>query len=124
MPSKPKTKPLFGPRGLAFYDYALADFDLSKAESEILMEACRTLDDLEALAKAIERDGITVTGSTGQTRAHPALAEMRNHRLALGRLLGLLELPDEAGEQLPSYRQAQARSAGRLGAQKRWGTNG
>ena len=115
-----KTAPAFGPRGQAFHDYALAEYDLSETEKALLLEACRTLDDLEALAQVLKTDGITVTGSTGQTRAHPALGEIRQHRLALGKLLSLLELPNPDGEVLPTFAKAQQRQAGRRGAEKRW----
>jgi hypothetical protein len=124
MANKAKTTPrkpsLFNTRGQAFYDYATADFDLTESEQQILFEVCRTLDELADLAQVIERDGVTVTGSTGQTRTHPALNDVRQHRLALGRLISLLELPDLDGETLPTFQQAQARNAGRKGAQKRW----
>jgi hypothetical protein len=112
---------LFGARGQAFYSNTTANFELSPAELELLFEACRTLDDLESLNNALESDGVTVKGSTGQTRVHPALGEIRQHRLALGRLLSQLELPEPDGETLPTFKQAQARRAGKSGARARWG---
>jgi hypothetical protein len=125
MATKPKTSkrtaPTFARRGQEFYDHCISEYDLTETEKALLLECCRTLDDLEALAEVLERDGVTVKGSTGQTRTHPALGEIRQHRLALGKLLSLLELPDPEGETLPSYVQAQARAAGRRGANSRWG---
>ncbi|MCU1617254.1 MAG: hypothetical protein JWO98_4794 [Frankiales bacterium] len=47
----------------------------------------------------------TSTKTTGQPRVHPAVGELRQHRLALGRLLSQLALPDEA---LPTPLQARA----------------
>jgi len=57
--------------------------------------------DLDALTAAIKSDGVTVKGSTGQTRTHPAINEVRQHRLALGRLLAQLALPNIDGASIP-----------------------
>jgi hypothetical protein len=106
----------FGPRGRAFHAAILAGFDLSGAELELLAEVCRSLDEIDALNAAVLRDGVTVEGSTGQTRVHPALGEVRQHRLALARLLGLLALPDEQGVTVTAGVSARAKAA----AQARW----
>jgi hypothetical protein len=87
---------------------------------ELLRECCRLLDECEALRVTVDTDGLTVSGSTGQPRVHPALGELRQHRLALGKLLAQLSLPDDAGESLPSPVQARARRA----AESRWGRRG
>ena len=54
----------------------------------LLRECCRLLDECESLRASVDEDGTTVKGSAGQVRVHPALGELRQHRLALGRLLG------------------------------------
>jgi len=86
-----------GPSGRALWKRivdAVHDlYELDEREQEILRLACRQADDLVALEGAIKRDGRTVKGSAGQPRLHPAVAEARQARLAIGRLLGLLELP-------------------------------
>ena len=82
----------------------------------LLEECCRTLDDLDALRKAVDAEGVTVEGSARQPRAHPALVELRQQRVALGRLLSQLALPDDTGEALPSLTEARARRA----AEARW----
>ena len=107
-------------RGRAFWRTTVAAFDLSDVELELLRECCRLLDECEALRTAVERDGTTVPGCAGQTRVHPALGEVRQHRLALGKLLAQLALPDESGESLASPVQA----CGRNAAQTRWGRRG
>lgn len=107
-------------RGRAFWRTTVATFDLSEVELELLRECCRLLDECEQLRTTVDEDGTTVKGSTGQPRVHPALGELRQHRLALGKLLAQLDLPDEAGESLPSPTSARARRA----AQSRWGTRG
>jgi hypothetical protein len=105
-----------GPRGQSFLDAITGGFALSGAELELLAEVCRMLDEIDGLNAAVVRDGITVEGSTGQVRVHPALGEARQHRLALGRLLAQLCLPDEDGAALASPVSARARAA----AQARW----
>jgi hypothetical protein len=111
----------FGPRGTAFRRRILGTktsggFDLSSSELELLHEVCRLLDEIDGLRAAIVRDGVTVQGSTGQARVHPALGEVRQHRLALGRLLTQLSLPDDEGETIPTLTQVRGRKA----AKTRW----
>ena len=103
-------------RGGRFWDRAVETYELTDTELSLLVEVCRLLDECEALRGAIDEQGTTVLGSSGQTRVHPALGELRQHRLALGRLLSQLALPDEDDEALPTPLQARGRQA----ASKRW----
>ncbi len=103
-------------RGRSFWRRVTADYALDVAEAELLVEVCRALDECEALAAVVEEQGRTVAGSRGQIVAHPALAELRQTRLMLGRLLAQLELPDDDGASLPSPMQARGRRA----AATRW----
>jgi hypothetical protein len=100
-------------RGRAFWDHTTARYTLSEAERQMLAEVCRSLDTVEALEAALVAHGVTVEGSKGQPRLHPAVAEIRQQRLALGRLLAQLDLPDEHGEAIASPSQARARKAAR-----------
>lgn len=116
-----KTPPKgLGARGRAFWRATVRDFDLSDVECEVLREACRLLDEVDSLREAIDADGVTVTGSQGQTRVNPAIGEVRQHRLALARLLAQLDLPDVDGGRVLTPTQARASRA----AQTRWGTRG
>jgi hypothetical protein len=74
------------------------------------------MDECEAMRQAVTADGTTVAGSNGQPRMHPAIGELRSHRLTLGCLLSQLALPDEDGEALPTPLQARGRAA----VSKRW----
>jgi hypothetical protein len=103
-------------RGQAFWAHATDVYELSRSELELLTEACRLMDECESLRQAVADDGTTVAGSTGQPRVHPAVGELRQHRLALGRLLSQLALPDEEDDALPTPLQARGRAA----ATKRW----
>jgi len=94
----------------------VATFILSDAETQLLREACRTLDEIDVLRDAVDQDGPIVPGSNDQPRAHPAFAEMRAARVSLSKLLAVLALPDEDGDTLPTLRQVKARKA----AETRW----
>ncbi|WNM28451.1 hypothetical protein RN607_05470 [Demequina capsici] len=100
-----------GTRGAAFWTATLAAYELTDSETAMLLEACRTLDNLDALAEAIQTHGVMVTGSMGQPVVNAALTEVRGQRLALHRLLTALALPDEDGEALPSARSAASQAA-------------
>ena len=113
---KPRAPADLRERGRAFWRQTLADFDLSEVETELLRECCRLLDECEALRRSVDTEGTTVKGSTGQVRVHPALGELRQHRLALGRLLAQMNLPDVDDTSLRSPRQVRATKA----AQARW----
>jgi hypothetical protein len=57
-------------------------------------------DRIEALDKAVTRDGVLLDG-----KAHPALVESRLQRVTLGRLVAALRLPDRQ-DQKPQRRGA------------------
>jgi hypothetical protein len=65
----------------------------------MLGQACRTADELDRLEKAVrELTELTTTGSTGQLKPHPLLAEVRADRTLLERLTTALCLPNEDQE--------------------------
>lgn len=104
-----------GPRGRKFWRTTLAVIELDPDSMELFREACRTLDSLDALSRAIREDGTTIRGSEGQPRLHPAFAEIRGARALLGRLLKMLDLP-YGEEERPTEASQRAREA----AQERW----
>lgn len=116
MTTTPKAPAGLKPRGRRFWRDTLADFELTDGELNLLAEVCRTLDTLDALADTIARDGTTTTGSQGQTVMHPAVAEARQQRLTLHRLLAALELPDDEGGTISTARVL----SGRENARTRW----
>jgi hypothetical protein len=101
---------------MAFWRHTIKAFELSEVETELLRECCRLLDECESLRDSVDTEGTTVKGSTGQVRVHPALGELRQHRLALGKLLAQLALPDVDETTLRTPTQARASRA----AQTRW----
>jgi P27 family predicted phage terminase small subunit len=100
-------------RGLGLWRRIVAEYDLAPAELEVLGEACKVANVCDDLAAVLERDGLTVAGSKGQPRAHPALVELRGQRGQLAQLLAQLRLP---GEALETAQSARARKA----ATSRW----
>lgn len=59
-------------------------------ELGLLLEACRTSDDLDRLAAVVAVEGVVVDG-----RPHPALVEARQLRIVLSRLIASLRVPDD-----------------------------
>ncbi len=113
---KPAAPADLGGRGRRFWRATVGDYELTASEMELLAECCRLMDETEALRLVVDDQGTTVTGSAGQTRVHPALGELRQHRLAMGKLLAQLALPNEDGTTVASPLQARARRA----AESRW----
>lgn len=99
MSDRPKARPkppddlVAHGRGRRFWREITEEFDLSRAEMEILTETCRTLDELEALGTAYRKQGPTTRGSQGQLRANPLLGEIRSQRAELRRLVEQLGIP-------------------------------
>jgi phage terminase small subunit len=93
---KPKCPPRLDAAGRALWRRFVERFEFDPHELAVLESACRQADDVATLEALIADDGMTVPGSAGQPRLHPAVAEARNGRLALGKLLAQLRLPEDA----------------------------
>ena len=74
--------------GGALWRNVRRDYQLRPDEEQLLLAACRTLDEIDRLQVALDESAPTVPGSRGQVRAHPLVRELREHRLALKQLLG------------------------------------
>ena len=90
-------------------------WELDERERAILTLAARQADDLARLETAIRKGGAMVLGSAGQPVVNPAIVEARQGRLAVGRLLGQLGLPDEDAEP-----RTEAGKRAQHAAQARW----
>lgn len=73
-------------------------YELESHEERLLLEMCRTADLLDELAAILRREG-AIEENTG--RAHPALVESRQLKIAFARLSAALRLPsgDEGDHQ-------------------------
>ena len=93
MPAKPRQPPDLGPRGRAFWRDLNAAYELDRDELELAVEVARTLDLIETLRSEVAA-AVTVAGSKGQPRPHPALSSLLAADALLVRLLASLRLPD------------------------------
>jgi hypothetical protein len=86
-----------------------AEAEWDERELAILDLARRQANDIAALEVVLDTQGSLVTGSTGQQRLNPAFAELRQQRLALGKLLEAIQLPDDATMgRVPNAKKARA----------------
>lgn len=90
------------------------DWQLDGRELALLARACRCADEVAQLEEAIDREGVTTTGSRKQTVIHPAIQEARQLRLTELRLLSAIELTDPRAQGITSQRARHA-------AEARWG---
>lgn len=97
-----------GKSGQALWRDVLGKYDLEEHELALLREACRTVDDLDALAAVSARDGMTLG-----PKVHPAVVEARQLRIALARLLGALRLPSGDDVDPATGRRPQRRGGAR-----------
>lgn len=89
------------------------DAEWDERELVLLNLARRQADDTAKLELLLRRQGLTVIGSTGQERLNPLVAELRQQRLTLARLLAEVRLPDEGIGPSRNVRKVRA-------AQTRW----
>ena len=104
------------PRGLndpgkKLWKSITAEFELAEHELAQLEEACRVRDRIVDLDAAVQRDGVMIPSSQGE-RLHPGIAEARQQRLALARLLVTLGVPG-LEEELPASRGVRGVYSGR-----------
>lgn len=109
-----------GTAGSSLWRALTADYEFRVDELVVLEAACRTADTLTLIDAALVDAPLTVPGSMGQLREHPLLAEARQQRQGLARLLRQLDIPDE-GSGLGAARAAARSSRGRRLASARWG---
>lgn len=87
------------------------DLEFDKRELAILRAACQQEDLCSQLGATIEAEGLTVPGSSGQPRLHPAAIELRQGWANLARLLGALGIPSEEGQPITAASQRARRAA-------------
>lgn len=97
--------------GASFWRSVNEAYDLDARDHPVLLELCRTLDEIDSLKATLDADGVMSEGSNGQPREHPAMAGLRAHRLTLDRLLVRLALPDEQGSTPLTVQQIRAKAA-------------
>lgn len=94
--AKPRPPAGLGARGRGFWRRVTGIYELGTDETELLVEACRTLDRCESLSTELAGAPSLSVGSTGQPVPHPLRAELRSERLLLTKLVSMLNLPGDA----------------------------
>lgn len=105
-----------GERGRRLWDAIMEDTEGDQHDIDLVVETCRILDVIDALAEAITRDGVTVSGSRGQVTVNPAVQEQRQQQIAFSRLVAQLNLDEAELGAMLTARQAASKRAG----QQRW----
>jgi hypothetical protein len=83
-----------------------AGIELDEREEALLDLAARQARDVAAAEADIAGRGYLVTGSRGQDVLNPSIAEVRQSRIALGKLLGQLDLPESTRDAVRNARGA------------------
>ncbi len=105
--------------GKRLWSAVMDEYELEEHERALLVEAVRTVDLLDALARTVDDEGHVIDSPQGR-KAHPAVVEARQQRIALARLLAALRVPwGEEGDQ-----QASARPQRRVGVRGTYGIRG
>lgn len=103
--------------GEALWIDVVSKYDLRPDELVTLEDVCRLSDMIAALDAAWVEQGrpLTTKGSMGQLVTHPAISEIKGHRMARNSLWKQLKLPDENGVKPNQQRDA---------ANSRWSAHG
>lgn len=109
MPPARKPPANLGAKARSVWTRTTKDFDLRADELRLLEDACREIDLVDRLDRALRDGDLMVQGSMGQQVTNPLLQEIRQHRLALARLFNQLHLPDDDTEESPARASAAAR---------------
>jgi uncharacterized protein with von Willebrand factor type A (vWA) domain len=80
--------------------------ELDEREQALLDLAARQARDVAACEADIAERGYLVPGSRGHKMVNPSISEVRQSRLALGKLLGQLDLPESTRDAVRSARNA------------------
>jgi hypothetical protein len=69
------------------------EFVLAPHESELLRQACKTVDVVEELQAIVAANGLMVRTGFETSRPHPVLPELRAQQASYARLVKALKLP-------------------------------
>lgn len=107
-------------RGQRLWRDLTARWEFTEAEYRLLENACFTADRIVKERRAIG-DKLTVSGSQGQTVAHPLLAQLRADEEHLARLLDRIDMPEEDTAEGAGTSDGARSARMRQVAQSRWG---
>lgn len=104
-----------GEHGERLWRAVVEEFDLAEHERLLLQEMARTADELARLREIVDREGVIVRGAGLTQKAHPALVESRQLRIALARLAASLRLPAGDDDDLDGRPQRRSGARGVYG---------
>lgn len=107
-------------RSRRLWDAVTGTYQLRADELVVLEDACREVDIVDRLERELDGADHVVKGSMGQPVANPLLAELRQHRAVVQRLLASLKLPDGPGEQGAGSSGGERSASARAAAEARW----
>jgi hypothetical protein len=87
------------PAGRKLWNAVSSDYELESHELLLLENAARTADLVAGLQELIDAEGLVLGGKT-----HPAVAEIRQQRIVLARLLVALRVPSGDEADRPQHR--------------------
>lgn len=105
-----------GKPGKALVSAILADLEGAGCEpdareAELIRTAGELRDRMALLEALIASDGLRTISATGTIRLHPAATELRQHSIAISRVLAGITLVDNSGNPVKSSRHQRAASA-------------
>ncbi|AWT42818.1 MULTISPECIES: hypothetical protein [Streptomyces] len=98
--------------GTRLWEAVAGPFELDVHEQLILLQACRTADLLDRLARRAEGAELTVFNAKGEQVTAPWITEHRQQSLVLARLLASLRMPSGEEDERPQRRGAARGSYG------------
>lgn len=111
MTSKSRAPRGLSPAGKKLWDAVNGDYELESHELLLLENAARTADLIASLQSRIDTDGPVLPAG----KTHPAVAEIRQQRITLARLLVALRVPTGDEEARPSGQRRGIRGVYSLG---------
>ena len=88
--------------GLAYWRVVTRAWTLDSHQWEVLRQACKCLDAVEAAEVAMSKAGSVVQDRFGQAKPHPALLTIRDFRGLFARLVRELGLSADASDTRPA----------------------
>ncbi|WP_329057609.1 hypothetical protein OG511_20325 [Streptomyces sp. NBC_01453] len=102
--------------GRLLWDSVAGEFDLDVHEQLLLLQACRTADLLDRLARRGEDADLTVFNAKGEQVTAPWITEHRQQSIVLARLLAALRMP--SGDEAENRPQRRGGARGAYGVRR------
>lgn len=101
-----------GESGARLWESVVVQYDLDVHEELLLLQACRTADLLDRLARRADGAELTVINAKGEQVTAPWITEHRQQSIVLARLLASMRMPSGEEDGRPQRRGAARGSYG------------